>query len=628
MTFLKSYLNTIKIDEVKQIVKETADEFSRQVLDEFDFQSRINGLLLGEVQSGKTGQMLGIIAESADKGVDVFIVLTTDNNRLQKQTYKRALDGLMDAMCVCSEDGTVPFQINKMRQPVVIVLKKNTTVLKKWRNELLATNYLKDRVIMIIDDEADAASLNTRINQDDISVINQHINDIRSNGHSCIYLQVTATPQAVLLQTEESAYKPSFVIYFRPGKTYLGGDFFFSKPEPYCIIEIDSTEMVSVIDPDSEIDSWLNQAILNFLVVCAHCKLTGIDVCNFLIHPSTKIKDHNTVSEKISRIFNDIWQGLDDNDNSIKAGIKSEWNNLYTTKPEIQLFDDICDCIKDLLCCNEINRYVMNSKTDTHTNVETGYNIVIGGNILGRGITFPNLQTVYYSRTAKTIQADTYWQHCRMFGYDRDRGLIRLFMPFSVFKRFQELNESQKVLVKQITEKGLDAMHILYANGIKPTRNNVIDGSQLSCITGGVNYFAAFPVNKTLSELDTLLGNFIGKKTQDVKIDLIIQILSHIESEKDTDWDSLIYIQAIKMIADKEKIKDAKLFVSSGHKISRKTGTMLTPTNRKEFDNYDSSISLIMYRLTGEVELGWNGQPLWMPNIKLPNGFVFYKMDS
>ena len=85
---------------------------------------------------------------------------------------------------------------------------------------------------------------------------------------------------------------------------------------------------------------------------------------------------------------------------------------------------------------------------------------MVGGNTLGRGVTFPFLQTVYYSRTAKIPQADTFWQHCRMFGYDRDRSLIRLFMPMFIYKLFQELNNSQVALVKQIIEQGIDDMHL------------------------------------------------------------------------------------------------------------------------------------------------------------------------
>lgn len=215
-----------------------------------------------------------------------------------------------------------------------------------------------------------------------------------------------------------------------------------------------------------------------------------------------------------------------------------------------------------------------------------------------------------------------------MFGYDRDRGLIRLFIPFSVFKRFQELNESQKVIVKQITQKGLDTIHLLYAHDIRPSRGTVIDSRQSTFITGGVNYFAAYPVNDTLDKLDALLTPYADKGVQEVSVSLILDILSHIGTEDATDWNPTGYSEAVRMIADKNNLSAAKLLVSTDHRIGKHTGTMLTPTDRIESDRYPDKITLIMYRLTGETEKGWNGQPFWMPNIKLPEGFVFYNVEG
>jgi hypothetical protein len=146
-----------------------------------------------------------------------------------------------------------------------------------------------------------------------------------------------------------------------------------------------------------------------------------------------KIRDHSTVAEKIGEALNEVLQCITDSEDELKDNLRAEWENLYTTKPEIKPFDKIYDCIKNMLFHSEINIHILNSKSGATIDVETGYNIVVGGNILGRGVTFPNLQTIYYSRTARNPQADTYWQHCRMFGYDRDRSLMRLFMPFSIF---------------------------------------------------------------------------------------------------------------------------------------------------------------------------------------------------
>jgi hypothetical protein len=141
-----------------------------------------------------------------------------------------------------------------------------------------------------------------------------------------------------------------------------------------------------------------------------------------------------------------------------------------------------------------------------------------------------------------------------MFGYDRDRSLMRLFMPFSIFKLFQELNESQKALIKQVSLHGIDDTHLLYADGIRPTRKAVIDSQRLAQIVGGVNYFAAFPVNNTLQDLDSILLSFDGRGFTDCPITLIVDILSHIESEsKNNDWNSQEYINALKWL-QKRKI--------------------------------------------------------------------------
>ena len=626
MQNLDEYINTIKFDDTKQTITDVTSKLFDQHLISFDYQSQINGLLLGDVQSGKTGQMFGIIAGAVDKKFDLFLVLTTDNTRLQQQTFRRALESF-PRFCVCGESDSIRFTMNNMRIPVVIILKKNATVLRKWRNYLVNSKFLTGRTLFLIDDEADAASLNAKVNQNEITAINQHIRDIRNTCASCIYLQVTATPQAVLLQTDDSDFKPSFVIYFKPGKSYLGGDFFFSKPEPYCIIETDDNMIHTTIDPNAD-TYWLNRAILNYLVVVAQFKLTGYStVCNFLIHPSAKTRDHTIVAEKVGEILNQVLQGITDNEDEIENNLMVEWENLYSTKPEIRPFEEIFDRIKDILFHSEIKIRILNSKSDVTIDVETGYNIVVGGNILGRGVTFPNLQTIFYSRTARTPQADTYWQHCRMFGYDRDRGLMRLFMPFSVFKLFQELNESQKALIKQVYERGINKTHLLYANGIRPTRNAVINSQRLSQIVGGVNYFAAFPVNNSLQDLDSLLLPYDGKGFIDCSISLIVNILSHIESEKqDSDWNSHEYINALNMIVEKEKIKNAKLLVSTGRRITKGKGTMLSEKDRIDIDRYNSDIALIVYRMVDEPELGW-GCSIWMPNIKLPEGFTFFKME-
>ena len=629
MNYLEKYLKTIDVHEIKDSVLDVTKEIFNDKLKNFDFKSKINGLLLGEVQSGKTSQMLGVIAAAADRDYDFFIVVTSDNNRLQQQTYERTFLAFSDFQ-ICNINDTIEFRLNQMRKPIVLILKKNASVLRKWRNEILNSGFLNGtgRSIFIVDDEADAASLNTQVNRNSISTINRRLAEICDTASSCVYLQVTATPQAVLLQTDDSNFRPTFITSFKPGKNYLGGSFFFSRPDSYCIRHTQEDEINDIRDENAEITSGLATATLNYLIVVAQTKIDKTSkCCNFLVHPSVRIADHREAEKKIREFLNDVLVSINENDIEIIKNLKNEWTDLFKTKPEIRTFDEIFEVIKDILFKQEIHFATLNSVSDSKVDISHGNNIIIGGNSLGRGVTIPFLQTTYYSRSAQVPQADTFWQHCRMFGYDRDRSTIRLFIPEFIHKLFQELNNSQQVLMKQLVENGIDDTHIVYIDGVRPTRQTVVDSSKLLLIAGGVNYFSAYPVNTTFEELNRLLLTYDGKGIVDCSIKFIIDVLSHLNSEVKNDWSSMKFISAVKAIVEKNNINNAKIMVSTGRKITKGTGTMLSSADREGVDNFTDDVVLVMYQLTGEEKLKWDGNPIWMPNIKLPNNFVFYKME-
>jgi len=629
MNYLENYLKTIEVQEIKDSILDVTKEVFDNKLKDFDRRSKVNGLLLGEVQSGKTGQMLGIIAAAADLDYDFFVIVTSNIKRLQQQTYERTFLAFTDFQ-VCNIKNTVEFRLNQMKKPIVLVLKKDASDLRKWRNEILNSGFLNGtgRTVFVVDDEADAASLNTQVNKGLISTINQRLTEICNTASSCIYLQVTATPQAVLLQAGDSNFRPSFISSFKPGKKYLGGSFFFSRPDSYCIRYTQDNELTDIQDANAEITPGLATATLNYLIVVAQTTLDKTSkCCNFLVHPSVRIADHKQAEEKIREFLNEVKASLEENDMEIINNLKEEWQDLFKTKPEIKKFDEILEAIRNILFKQEIHFVQLNSVSDSSIDISKRNNIIIGGNSLGRGVTIPFLQTTYYSRTAQVPQADTFWQHCRMFGYDRDRSTIRLFIPEFTHKLFQELNNSQQVLMKQLVENGIDETHIVYIDGVRPTRRAVVDSSKLLLITGGVNYFSAYPVNTTFEDLNKLLLPFVSKGITNCTVDFILEVLSHLDSEKNNDWSSKKFISAIKAIAEKNNIKQAKIMVSTGRKITKDTGTMLSSADRETVDKYINDIVLVMYQLTGEKELKWSGSPLWMPNIKLPDGFIFYKME-
>lgn len=625
---LDSYLEALAKDSPSAVesVKNTVNELIPKYVSTFTHKEHIQGLLFGQVQSGKTGQMFGVIAAAADAedAFGVFILLTSDISALQQQTLRRALEALDSTFAVCGEQDEVRFTEAGKRRPTVIILKKNANILRNWRNILSASDACKGRPIFIVDDEADAASLNTMVNKAEQSTINTHLQAIQHLSTSSIYLQVTATPQSLFLQTEESGWKPSFIHYFPPGKSYLGGEFFYSKPKPFTNRVTADNELNTLLKTDETADG-LKRAIETYLVTAAHVTLTGDSkVCNFLIHPSVKIDDHENIRRKVTAYVTELLDSEGKVD--LTARLKDAWIDLQQTKPNLRPFDEISLFITSK---PKIAIYTLNSGPEgtSGQTFESGLNIVIGGNSLGRGVTFKGLQTVYYCRSSKTPQADTFWQHCRMFGYDRDALLMRVFMPEALFNLFSEINEANEVLIKQIEEGSFDDIQIVLHPKIKPTRRNVIDQSKYNLIVGGVNYFPPSPDQDNAENVDAAIGEFADGE-YDVSIDEAIKVLKAFKSDPTNDWSVNAYINALEAIkAYKGYSNQAKLVIRRGRDIKRGTGTLLSPNDRAISKTNENLSVIILYKLLGQEEKLWDGKEFWVPNIKLPYGKVFHRVD-
>lgn len=302
---------------------------------------------------------------------------------------------------------------------------------------------------------------------------------------------------------------------------------------------------------------------------------------------------------------------------------------LKETKTDICEFNNIYDFIVEQLQNDRINIRLLNSTTsfDDNSQYETGINIIVGGNSLGRGVTFPQLQTIYYCRIAKNPQADTMWQHARMFGYDRDPALVRVYMPPKLYKLFSDINRTNNNIIKQIESgKNGSNIKIVYPSGLKPTRKSVLDKTAVSIYTGGVNYFPFYPENKEISELDKILQPF----TEDiytVSLKLMIKLLENMGSVEN-DWDSKAFIGFINTMLVSNPIEQGKLIVRRNRDIGKGTGTLLSPTDRKLGDNYTDQVVLTMYKITGNIQKGWNGEQLWIPNIKLPGDYAYYNGET
>lgn len=625
MSYLESYLQRIRANgnnALADAIKKTVDDVVPQYISNFSFNEHVVSLLVGDVQSGKTSHMFGLMCAAADESFTNFILLTTDNILLQQQTYKRAERDLCD-FCVCDENDYLKFVQNNLHKPAVIVLKKNTSVLKQWKNNLSSTNFCAGNPLFIVDDEADAASLNTQVNRNRQSTINKNLEAIKKTTSSSIYMQVTGTPQSILLQTRKSGWKPYFIYYFKPGKGYLGGNFFFTADPPKQIVFTDNDEASEIINDDEFPENGLKNALLTHLVTSGHIMLSGGTVCNFLIHPSVKTTQHAAFAGKIGNYLNEISHSCEELET--REAFYKIYESLKETKPDIRDFDEIYKYITEQIQNDKISIQLLNSVVsyDENTQYEHGINVIVGGNSLGRGVTFPQLQTIYYCRVAKSPQADTMWQHARMFGYDRDAALMRVYMPPKLFKLFSDINRTNNSIIRQIENMSNGAdIKIFYPEGLKPTRKNVLDKKAVDIYSGGVNYFPFYPVNKNVSAIDDLLRTF-DDDVYTVSLKLMVKLMENVDSEVD-DWSAKVFIGFINTLLAANPAEQGKLIVRRNRDIGKGTGTLLSQTDRQLGDKYTDEAVLTMYKITGNQEKGWDGTKIWIPNIKLPGDCIYY----
>lgn len=609
MQYLKTYLN--KITErgnagLAESISSTAEEVGNRYLKNFSFTSHEIGLLFGNVQSGKTGQMFGIMCKATDLGFPVFVLLTTDNVVLQQQTLDRVKADL-DGYCICGENDARIFADNSLMLPTIVVLKKNARILKLWANIFNSTGFMRGNPLFIIDDEADAASLNTLVNRNRQSSINKYLDSIRSGAASSLYLQVTGTPQAIFLQTKESGWHPLFTHYFKPGKAYLGGDFFFPKTgKPDCITYADNLST-----PERDV-------VIRHLLVSSQIFASGGTVANCLIHPSVRQAAHQKFASIIKAELAWCKANLA---GAFSTELRKQYMLLAPSKSEKVSFKQIMDTTSKILNNDEANIIIMNGKTDVESDeYSLGCNFVIGGNTLGRGVTFPSLQTLYYTRTAKKPQADTMWQHSRIFGYDRDPGMMMVYIDERLYKLFSDINATNNAIISQV-EQGLDDIKIYYPEGLNPTRKNVLDTDHVEAISGGTNYYPFYPNNNTIDDISALLAAFSENEPYyQVSLRLMKEVLSHVISGPDFKLKSFMSIIDV-MLAEAPTTQGI-LIVRRNRDIAQGTGALLAPNDWQLGGSFPRKIVLTMYQVTGTK--GWGGKQLWVPNIKLPEGSVYY----
>ena len=464
------------------------------------------GLCIGDVQSGKTSTYIGLINKAADAHYRVIILLTGTIEKLRRQTQQRIDEGFigLDSYAFTLEKDSVQVgvgsidpntsgwavtsttsdfnaatakkivgQLSNINAPVIFVLKKNKSVLEKLEHWLRFYNANKttkkiDLPMLLIDDEADNASVNTK-KDDEVTAINKGIRKLLVLFEKANYVGFTATPYANIFidpdteqeMLEHDLFPRDFIYALEAPSNYIGARSIFGNDAPYGYMLESNDDCESVLPLKHK-----KEDVLTYMPKSMEEAITAFFICNAVRDLRGDTKSHRTMMINISRFIavqNQITRVVD----SYVRDAKREIRNYYLTGVEALQYD-IFKLMKQVYekyfagfasdpeysdlkhftweqiqeamypAISRIEVRTINGgnapKNLDYENYEKKPNdiglrlIAVGGLSLSRGLTLEGLSTSYFYRNSSMY--DTLMQMGRWFGYrGKYRDLCKIWMP-------------------------------------------------------------------------------------------------------------------------------------------------------------------------------------------------------
>ncbi|WP_261665406.1 Z1 domain-containing protein [Deinococcus sp. Marseille-Q6407] len=479
------------------------------------------GMVVGQVQSGKTANYTALINRALDAGYPLIIVLAGRFNDLRSQTQQRIDEGVLgydtltlnpaqnaphrigvgqvygygtrhiNSPTTSAQNGDFSSSaggIKPGKDPVVMVVKKQKTVLKrllKWCENLKST----PMPVLIIDDEADDSSVNTRTILDengnldpeyDPTVINGLIRLILNAFDRRCYLGYTATPYANIFITREGRstkygddlFPRSFIVSLPAPDNYIGPERIFGmSDDPILGTGREGLDLARPVTdwadwvpakhdtawiPSPDLPPSLHTAIRCFILATAarRARGQGLKHSSMLVHV-TRLKAvqkrvTDQINDEMSSLRNRIRYGL--KDETIRDELHELWDAEFTPLDDGLTWEQVNDCLTEAteeIVVKTINGDAKDS-LQYHEHCEVGLKvIVIGGDRLSRGLTLEGLVTSYYLRNAGAY--DTLLQMGRWFGYRPGYlDLCRLFTSPSLIEQYVHVTLASEELRRQL----------------------------------------------------------------------------------------------------------------------------------------------------------------------------------
>ena len=511
----------------------------------------VTNLVVGYVQSGKTMSFTTLSALAHDNGFRIIIYFAGTKNNLLSQTTKRLRKDLINGSANSAyyklfENPTLEYAqrirnaLNISSKPTILI-----TVLKhhKYISDLAAmfnSMQLKQTLgkagVLIIDDEADQASLNgyayknsksEEWEDDEYTTTYSSIMKLKGALANHSYIQYTATPQGPLLISIMDLLSPKHHTVLTPGKTYTGGKTFFCD-EPGLIITIPEGEVFhskhnNLADCP---DSLVNALQLHLMGVAIIVKLLQKEsFLSMMIHAD---RDQDA-SEKFYRWIKNIidaWSNILANGEQ-DLGYQELKDSFAKCYPEsIRMyeahnesapsFEDIWCCIDDIILDTNVELVISRNKRQGE-NKEIDWasscsHILVGADMLNRGFTVEHLAVTYMPRcSVGKSTADTIQQRCRFFGYKQNYlWSCRVFLPFEVIIEYKEYVEHEEEMRKWLLDnKNLEDVErlLLISNRLNATRKNILSKHTVTTKLNGWRKMNAF---QAIDENTTFVNRFLA----------------------------------------------------------------------------------------------------------------------
>ncbi|MGH7641463.1 MAG: Z1 domain-containing protein [Candidatus Dormibacteria bacterium] len=475
------------------------------------------GMVVGHVQSGKTANYAGLICKAADAGYRLVVVIAGVHNRLRNQTQIRLDEGVVgrdsarlltnrqeqfvgvgrfdrtrrpftftnsvrDFNKTTATGVGVPLQ--NLTEPALFVIKKNSNTL----NNLL--EWLKDNArsggvaidvpMLVIDDEADNASINTKHGIGEVTKINGQIRDLLHMFDRRCYVGYTATPFANIFIDPDTDHEmlgadlfpKDFIISLDSPTNYFGPDRVFVNESEHFVRHIEDHEEYLPLKHTIDTEVWglpesLQAAICAFVVARALRLLRG------------QVNQHSSMLVNASR-FTQVQHQLRSEIHQFLEGLKASVRVNGALAPDRALRDPEIGALKAVwereyavntdYSWPQVQRMLheaaapiavveINSKSAGALNYEdyekTGLNVIaVGGFSLSRGLTLRGLMVTYFLRNS--MMYDTLMQMGRWFGYhDGYDDLCRVWLPEDAEGWYAHIAESIEELREEL--RGMEA---------------------------------------------------------------------------------------------------------------------------------------------------------------------------